>query len=234
MILSEIDDKIYATAQARIIENPEELPREMASDFKGGMNPSFIWITGRYVQADKMNKNGHYWTYDDLKRGEASIKFTPLNAQHDWSRPVGTIVETKIVERASTALPEVQALSVLWGANFPALATKVREAHKNNQLWYSMECVAEAKQCLTCQNTYPWATASEETCEHLRSNASAPRRFINPTFLGGALVFPPELPAWPDADITELAKQLTDDYAHRVEHAFDVDVWEELMGKVTK
>lgn len=232
MILSEYNDKLYATARAYIVEDREEIPREVASDFRDKMNPSFIWIAGRYVQANQKNKNGHFWTYDDIKRGEASIKYTPLNSQHDWERPIGTIVETKIVERASTDLPEVQALSVMWGANFPALAQRVREAHGKKELWYSMECVAESKQCLTCEETFPWATASTDLCEHMSTNAAAPRRFINPTFLGGALVFPPERPAWPDADITEVARHLSEDYANRTHYDFKVESWESMMASV--
>lgn len=236
MILEEINNKLYATARAHIVTGPEELPREMAFAMEKQLNKSFLWIAGRYVQAEEQNLNGHYWTADDLNVGQGSIRHTPLNVQHQWDRPVGTFVETKMVSRMAADTTtgsklEIQALSVLWAGNFPALAERVRQAHKEGKLWYSMECVAEAKQCLSCDETFVWASA--ETCEHLRSSASAPRRFINPTFLGGALVFPPELPAWPDADITEVARLLTNDYANRTSQVFDVPAWKSLMEKVS-
>lgn len=236
--LQVIDDKFYATARAYIVETPKDIPVEMASEFKKeDLNPSFLWIAGRYVQAGQANKNGHYWTLDDLHSGEASIKYTPMNSNHEYSRPIGTLVETKIVSREGASegmLPEIQALGVMWAATFPKLAEKVRAAHATNQLWYSMECVAESKQCLECNEVYAWAAAAHETCEHLAANATAPRRFINPVFLGGALVFPPKSPAWPDADITEVA-QLTEAFAHR-EQGGDLDLtaasWEHVMSIV--
>lgn len=235
-VLSMIDGKLYATARAYVVDDPEQLPRELASEMdKTTMNPSFLWVAGRYVEANQRNKNGHYWTFDDLQKGEKSIKYTPLNTNHEWTKPIGTLVETKIVTRAQAndrVLPEIQALGVVWAANFPELATRVRAAHSEGSLWYSMECVAEAKQCLQCEEIFPWAAASHEVCQHLAESRIAPRRFINPIFLGGALIFPPENPAWPDADITEVARHLTEDYAHRGDHIMSVDEWNRLMSAV--
>jgi hypothetical protein len=64
--------------------------------------------------------------------------------------------------------------------------------------------------------------------------ANAPRRFINPVFLGGALIFPPERPAWSDADITEVAKDLTEQFARRDERSpmFAAQTWEYVMDEV--
>lgn len=236
-MLFEESGRIYVTAEARIVESPNDLPREIASDFKEEMNPSFVWIAGRYVQANNPNRNGHFWTFDDLQRGERSIRYTPMNVLHKWDRPVGTLVETKIVHRedrvdaSARLLPEIQALGVLWAANFPDVAAAVRASHAAKQLWYSMECIAESKQCMTCENIYPFRAEAHEVCEHLAASASAPRRFINPVFLGGALIFPPERPAWPDADITEVARDLTIQYAHREE--LEAHEWEQMMKAVT-
>lgn len=230
-----IGDKFYATAQAYIVEGPEDLvDREMASEFKMDReNRSFVWVAGRYVQANNPNKNGHFWTFDDLKKGEASIKHTPVNALHEWNKPIGTVVQTKIVDRqaASNAetYPEIQALSVVWGANFPEAAVEIKKAHKENSLFYSMECVAEATQCLTCERTFAFFAQGSEVCEHLATNPNQPRRFINPTFLGAALIFPPERPAWPDAEISEVASLLTQEYAARNSEAAK---WEGLMSHV--
>ena len=238
LFLEQIGDKLYMTSRAYVVETASELPRELASEYdKDSLNESCVWIAGRYVQANNTNKNGHYWTYDDIQRGEQSIKYTPLNVLHRWDRPVGTFVETKIVQRedriggTDRLLPEIQALSILWGANFPEVARQVRDAHAAKRLWYSMECVAEAKQCLTCEEVYPFRASASEVCEHLATSKISPRRFINPTFLGGALVFPPASPAWSDADITEVAHRLVVEYASRMT---DVEEWEAKMAKTVE
>jgi hypothetical protein len=227
-------DKFYATSKAYIVEEPQDLPVEMASEFSmNRSNGSFIWVAGRYVQANNANKNGHFWTFEDLKQSEASIVHTPLNVAHEWEHPVGTVVQTKMVQREGAASggtnPEIQALSVVWAAAFPQVATEVRDAHKQGTLFYSMECVAEQKQCLSCERTFAFAAAGADVCEHLGQNRLAPRRFINTTFVGAALIYPPERPAWKDADITDVASELTREYAQRDSES---NQWEGLMAHV--
>ena len=241
VILQEINDKLYMSARAYIVSDPAQLPRAMASEWQEQkMNDSFLWIAGRYVQANKANKNGDFWSYDDLVVGEASIKYTPLNVLHKWDRPVGTFVETKIVHRAKAdgddgeVLPEVQALAVLWTANFPAIATAAKEAHEVGRLWYSMECTAEMTQCMACERTFSFRAASAELCEHL-ANRTAARRWVNPTFLGGALIFPPQSPGWADADITAVATELTREYANRTTESLPLTTaqWEASMKSLS-
>lgn len=215
--LFERNEKVYVNARAQIVSDPAELPREMASALEGKrLNPDFVWISGRYVQGDKANRNGQFWTSDDLKAGEYSIQYTPLNVMHEWQRPVGVFAETKLIHREAAnegeLLPEIQALSLIWAANFPQVAEAARAAHRDGKLWYSMECVGEAKQCLTCDKTFEWAAA--KFCEHLETSKTAPRRFINPVFQGGALIFPPAQPGWSEADIQEVAKAAME-YADR-------------------
>ncbi len=233
-MLQIIGDKFYATSKAYIVTEPQDMPREMAAEFEPTYsNPSFIWIAGRYVQSEKANKNGHFWTFEDLQKGEASIRYTPVNALHKYDRPIGTVVQTKIVDRetatAGVTQSEIQALSVVWAASAPDAALEIRAAHKQGTLYYSMECVSEEKQCLACERTFAFAAEGAELCEHLGSNPKAPRRFINPIFLGAALIFPPERPAWADAEITDLASHLTEEYANRDS---DAAQWENLMAHV--
>lgn len=237
MILQQINDKLYMSARAYIVSDPTQLPRGMASEWaEQKMNDSFLWIAGRYVQANEANKNGDFWSYDDIVVGEPSIKYTPLNVLHKWDRPVGTFVETKIVHRAKAdgedgeILPEVQALAVLWTANFPNVAKAARDAHELGRLWYSMECTAETTQCMACERTFSFRSAASELCEHL-ANRTAARRWINPTFLGGALIFPPATPGWEDADITTIATELTREYANRKTESSPLSAseWEDAM-----
>lgn len=232
MMIEKINDKIYMSARAFIVSDKEQLPRAMASEWEHQtMNDSFLWIAGRYVQANVANKNNDFWSYDDIVSGEPSVKYTPLNVLHKWDRPVGTFVETKIVHRQSASdepdvLPEIQALAVLWTANFPNVAQAAKDAHDAGRLWYSMECTAETTQCMTCERTFSFRAASSELCEHL-SERTAARRWINPTFLGGALIFPPAAPGWKDADITSVHADLTRQYANR--NAMSTEQWEAQM-----
>lgn len=205
---AEHNGKVYITAKASIIADPNDLPRELAFQLKGQrLNPNFMWISGRYVQGEKPNSNGQFWTTEDLKANEYSIRYVPLNVLHEWNRPVGVFVETKLVHREAASgeelLPEIQALSLLWANNFPGVAEAARAAHAKDQLWYSMECIGESKQCLTCNKTFEWAAA--RVCQHLEESKVAPRRLINPTFQGGALIFPPTRPGWKDAEVDEVA-----------------------------
>lgn len=236
VILQEINDKLYMSARAYIVSDPAQLPRAMAADWEEQkMNDSFLWIAGRYVQANKPNKNNDFWSYDDLVVGQSSIKYTPLNVLHKWDRPVGTFVETKIVQRGAAdegeTLPEIQALAVLWTANFPNVAKAAKDAHEAGRLWYSMECTAETTQCMACERTFSFRTAAAELCEHL-ADRSAARRWINPTFLGGALIFPPQSPGWADAEITAVAAELTREYANRKpgSEVFTASEWEDAMA----
>lgn len=215
---TEFNGKAYITARASIVSDPNELDREYAFELQGSrLNPNFLWISGRYVQGEKPNRNGQFWTTEDLKSGEYSIRYVPLNVMHEWERPVGVFVETKLVHREAAAgegelLPEIQALSALWAHNYPSIAEAARAAHSQRKLWYSMECIGEAKQCLTCSRTFEWSSA--KFCEHLEESVQAPRRLINPVFQGGALIFPPTQPGWADADIEEVANA-TKEYALR-------------------
>lgn len=235
----ERNDRIFTTAEAHIISAPSDLPREIASALpESKINDSYLWIAGRFVQAGIPNKNGHFWTVADLEYGNESIKYTPMNALHQWSRPVGTFVDSKIVNRAiasDESHPEIQALGVVWSANFPQMASVVKQAYADKKLWFSMECVAESKECLACGKTYEWGTPNEMACEHMSSSKTAPRRLINPTFVGGALIFPPESPAWRDADITEVAKDLTIAYTDStlMNQNMTLDEWNEMMEIVT-
>jgi hypothetical protein len=241
-LLTPINNKIYATAEAFIVSGPVDMPRELAAELDTkGLNQSYLWVAGRYVQANRANKNGHYWTFDDLQKGQQSIQYVPVNALHKWDTAIGTIVQSKIVHReekvvgegekaADRLIPEIQVLGLVWAANFPEVADKVRESNEKKQLWWSMECVAESTQCLTCDEVFPYAMAAAQTCVHMASSGVAPRRFINPTFLGGALIFPPERPAWPDAE-AELARELVS-YASRDSYPYTSNDWEQLMLKV--
>jgi len=243
MFTVEHNGRVFATAEARIVSAPDEIPVEMAMSLPDEkLNDSYLWIAGRFVQAGRTNANGHFWQDEDLEHGNSSIKHTPMNLLHQFARPVGVFVDSQIVAPAEETAAkgvtnEIQALGVVWAGNFPQIANEVREHHEAGNLWFSMECVAEEKACLDCGEVFPWATARQLTCEHMRASAAAPRRLINPTFVGGALIYPPEKPAWKDADVTEMARELVIEYADAdystTEDKYSIDEWTSLMDLIS-
>lgn len=234
---TELHGKSYFTTKAQIVSDPEQLEREYAFEMKGErLNPNFLWISGRYAQGEKANRNGQFWTTQDLKGGEYSIKYTPLNVLHEWDRPVGVFIETKLVHREAASdgevlLPEIQALSALWSHLYPEVADAARTAHSQGKLWYSMECIGEAKQCMTCDKTFDWEAS--RFCDHLEGSVQAPRRLINPIFQGGALIFPPVRPGWADADIEEVAKATMQFAERSMNGDLEVASIRHLMGQLS-
>jgi hypothetical protein len=180
-------------------------------------NPHHLWLQGRFVQAEKANANGAYWSVSDLELGQPSVKHGPMNWLHDPHRVVGTLVDSKLVapnlEAAGSNLgPRVgthlAVAGVMWRHLYPRLAEQVEEASAGKKLAFSMECTSDAVTCSTgegrtgCGQAYPFRQIALEpasVCEHLRERSSL-RRFVDPVFLGGALIVPPVKPAWREAD----------------------------------
>jgi hypothetical protein len=222
-------ERLAMEVAAEVVD-PSSLPREVASALPATQfNPSFMWVAGRYVQANVANLNGHIWDPKELEKSEYSIRFTPLNVNHKIREPVGTLVATKFMQRIGAAdgldAPEVQALAVLWAANFPDVAQAVRAAHGDRKLFLSMEAVAEKRVCATCGREFAFATPVGDACEHLAGNPRAPRRFVNTVFLGGALVLPPDRPAWKSAEVTEIGGDT---------RSAEVRAWEDQMALVVE
>lgn len=167
-------------------------------------------IRGRMVGADKANKNGQYWTKDDLAFGLPSVATGPLNWLHEERRIIGCQSAARLVEARDSAggshdgLSHIEADSVVWTYLHPAESHVIRQAAADQKLYYSMECVSSTVECFGptgCGTVMQYADAfpgSDRACAHVR-NRTAIRRLANPVFTGAAVIVPPFNPGWPEA-----------------------------------
>jgi len=182
--------------------------REVASK-----NEGFTYLRGRFVEADRPNGNGAMWTTDDLQMAEASVAGGPLNWLHDESKIIGTLLDAQLVTRQAAAAGDVGnhivSNAAVWRFLFPQETSLIERAADQNQLWYSMECVSKSVMCTGdtgCGETFAYSEVMRQNaCSHLRERSSI-RRFVDPIFLGGAIIVPPVRPGWANADV-EVVRQ---------------------------
>jgi hypothetical protein len=215
-LLLQHNGRYYLTAHAELV-TPDTI--DMASwtaDSLASMNPAFKWVAGRFVEADKPNLNKQYWSTSDLEFAHSTIRYTPMNMLHQIKNPVGVYTEAQFVPASDTANAHVTALGCLWAHRFPNEAALVEMANDAKQLFYSMECVGEKLHCKGgCEEEFPYFSRPEDLCDHLQNRTSV-RHIVNPTFTGGAIIIPPTRPAWPDAEVEQIAA-LTATYASKMD-----------------
>lgn len=230
--LTEVNDKVVVTA-------PLASLRESA-----GANPMFLHVNGRFVGAEKANRNGALWTTADLEIGRPTVKHGPLNWLHEERHIIGTLVEDEmhvgLRESADVDQPYIGVESVIWKWLYPQEAATVEMAAEQGRAWYSMECISEKVHCTepSCLGEYGYfevIRASDEVCDHVRLKQVA-RRFENPTFLGGAIIVPPVRPGWADANIEVMreAASLLEGLPQIHRDGMDVREWELLMAQVVR
>jgi hypothetical protein len=196
--------------------------REIASK-----NEGFTYLHGRFVEADRPNRNGAMWSTDDLELAEATVAGGPLNWLHDDQKIIGTLLDGHLVagrEAAAAGLnSHIVSTAAVWRFLFPNETAVIEKAAQENQLWYSMECISKDVLCTGeagCGDIFPYQTVMrQQACGHLNDRSSV-RRFIDPVFLGGAIIVPPVRPGWARADV-EVVRQaagLTE------EHALDAEL----------
>ncbi len=56
-------------------------------------NEHFLWMQGRFVGAEKANRNGAFCKTEDLELGELTVRHGPLNWLHESKHVIGTIAE---------------------------------------------------------------------------------------------------------------------------------------------
>lgn len=202
----------HAQSGRTIITAPlATLGREVAN-----FNPGFVYLRGRFVEADNPNRNGAYWTTEDLELGQATVAGGPLNWLHDEFYIVGTLLNAEMVtgEAASNAGVgnHIESTAAMWKFLFPGEAAVVERAALERRAYYSMECISREVQCLDtpgrpgCGESFTYADYDAgRACAHLNSRSSI-RRFVDPLFLGGAIIVPPVEPGWAKAEV-EVVRQ---------------------------
>lgn len=226
-----------------IITGPAAAFLEKAEKASSG-NPMFLNIAGRFVGGERANRNGAFWSTEDLVFGQPTVKNGPLNWLHEERHIVGAITEASLLtpETADDELadPYIAASASMWRWLWPQEASVVEMAAAAGTLWYSMECVSETVIChgengCGVEVSYMDALLKQgECCEHI-AERSAERRFKQPTFMGGAIIVPPVRPGWDSAHATVLSE--ASKYAERAfEQAGQPDMeaaaWERLMAQV--
>jgi 2'-5' RNA ligase len=211
-----------------------------------------LWMHGRFVGADAPNRNGALWSAGDLEMARGTVVNGPLNWLHDARHVIGTLAQADFVDaatatiNASTGGPQrpveahITATAAIWKWIYPDEAYVVQQASEQQMLWYSMECISKEVSCVGesgCGNTTTYsAYMAGAACEHVMQRASV-RRFVNPVFLGGAVIVPPTRPGWAEADarVMSTANSLAE---AAFEQAGRPDVsasaWEQLMGQLVR
>ena len=189
-------------------------------------NEGFLYLNGRFVEADTPNRNGAMWSSEDLELAQATVAGGPLNWLHDETQIVGTLLDGTFRPGREAAAGElaignhITSTAALWRFLFPAEAAIVEKAALDARLYYSMECLSETVTCVDkpgrpgCGETFEYAAFNGKTaCSHLNARTSA-ARFDQPIFLGGALIVPPVEPGWAraDVDVVRQAAALTEEH----------------------
>ena len=251
--LTEVAGRVILTAPAKTFSAAEELPKELAERWQAAStgNQFMLWLQGRYVEAEKANRNGAFWSTEDLQFGEMSVKHGPLNWLHEEQTVIGTIADNALIHpnREAAALdapmprPYMAAVSAVWRWVHPEKADAIERFGSEGKLWYSMECIGREISCVSdethdgCGKSYDYVTAMTQphmTCEHIQARTSA-RRIVDPAFLGGAVVVPPAQPGWGAANV-EVMRQVSTLAAqtHAVAGDMSDSQWEALMAQVLR
>lgn len=231
-------------ANGRTILTAPALPRLEELEKAHAGHPAFMYLQGKFVGAERANRNGAFWTAADLQMGEPTVKHGPLNWLHEDRKIVGTLAEAAFVhperEAAAAEEPYIAAAAVLWRFLWPEEAQVVEMAAEQHRLWFSMECVSREVACIDHQ-CGSWSyldvlRQKAEVCEHV-ANKTGTRRFIDPIFTGGACIVPPVRPGWPEAH-AEIMRQAASHAERAYEQAGCPDVasgeWERLMAEVLR
>ncbi len=252
-ILIEGAKSFFLGAQASLV-NPMDLAsndRELAwAERAVKANDAYRWVLGRFVEADNPNRNKQFWALDHLRMGQPTIQYAPMNLLHRARDIVGVFVDTEMVyPTGSTAAetaehPYIEALGAFYKFYFPDELKIVEAAHATGTLFFSMECIANSITCggeSGCGKEFDYAgPRSEDYCDHLNGGLSN-KELNEPHFLGGALIFPPEKPGWPGAEVKDLSK-LVEEHAGECERAYSMiaaeaphlsqNQWEYVMGEL--
>lgn len=242
-ILTATDNAYILTSKAIIVEDEQDIASTWASKHIYH-NPALKWIVGNYVEADRANRNGQYWSLDDLRMKGSTVNYAPMNIGHNKRKPVGAYVASEMIYPTSAEEnPYIETVAAMWRSLFPEQYASIQEAYEEGSLFQSMECVADSVTCVgtddACGNTFDYVGPFSPTyCEHIQ-NHSAAKQFDNPTFTGGGLIIPPDKPGWHNAEIQEVAQFTETEAAAQVYEQvsdeapeLEPEKWEALMQMI--
>jgi hypothetical protein len=177
------------------------------------VNAGFSYLRGRFVEADNPNGNQALWTTEDLELGAPSVAGGPLNWLHQERKIIGTLLDGELVSSDREAADSggvgnhIVSNAVVWKYLFPNEAMAIEKAAAGVGAFYSMECISRQVACIDapgrpgCGESFDYRDYDAgKCCSHLREKSSV-RRFVDPLFLGGAIIVPPVMPGWAKADV---------------------------------
>lgn len=146
--------------------------------------------------------------------------------------------DTAAFATASDEKPYIEALGVFWRHYFRDEFDLVQRAHSEGRLFFSMETIPREIQCTGaggCEGKFEYAGVTSTTyCSHLNERTSD-KYLIEPHFTAGAILVPPVMPGWSNANIhslvakhAELAERIYDGVAAEMTH-LEPREWELLM-----
>ncbi len=245
-VVVEGKNSFFLGAQAKLLD---DLPRDTAWAERSVVpNPSFKYVLGKYVEADRANANNQFWAFDQLLLSQPTIANSPMNLLHHPRHVVGHFVDTEMMyptgEQAAEDHPYIEALAVFYRFYFPHELEMVENAHAEGTLFFSMECVSDSITCSGengCELEYAYMGPRDESyCEHINSGTSI-KKLNRPHFLAGALIIPPDRPGWSGARISDLSS-LVKEHQLEAEMAYEkvkeevpdasVAQWEFIMAKL--
>jgi hypothetical protein len=207
--VTSLNGRTIVSAPASLLTDPDGLPRAVAAAWEEASkaNPNFMWIEGCFVEADQANRNRDFWSTNDLQIGEPTVAHGPLNWLHEERHIIGTLAAAQLVmpDETSGERAHIRSLAAVWRYLWPMEARVIAAASDDKKLWYSMECISKTVACQSpgCTHEQPYGEFMIEPatrCPHVK--AGAPRRYVEPRFLGGAIIVPPKNPGWGNANAT--------------------------------
>lgn len=180
------------------------------------------WLLTNFVEAENPNSNGHIVETAALKKAMKTIPNKPMNINHIPGRRVGVWTAAEMVyplggeEAQESQYPIVEALGAFWQYYEPEILPSIEMAHREGQLFSSMECVPDSITCkgkgeyAGCGETFAYdGRVSDSYCEHLNESCSR-KTLHNPHYTAGALIIPPVRPGWKNADVKEISMLLSE------------------------
>ena len=213
-IILETDKTVLIAGTARLIDDDKDIASDWASKHIK-TNKYIKWIVGKYVEADRANRNGQYWSLGDLQLKHGTVNHSPMNMGHRQQDIVGTVVASEMIYPDLVELnPYVETVGAFWKWYRPEALSEIEAAYETGNLWNSMECISDTVTCVgddSCGKTFDYAGPMSDTyCACIQEHRSV-KQLDNPHFLGVGIITPPERPGWSNAEINSIAAHTTDE-----------------------
>lgn len=235
--------------QAILVPEDRALANHWASDLIN-TNPAYRWVIGKYVEADRPNRNNMRWREEDFSTAKMTVDYAPMNMLHRPHHIVGSFVGSEVMypnvaasAQEGSEPPYIEAAGALWRYYFPNELAIVEQSYAEGSLFFSMECLAETITWATPEGSsqeFPYAGPRDASYAGWDDKANI-CTLNNPLFVGGALIVPPASPAWQGAEIRSLSEVIADNEqeAEQVHEMFKTSaphleskVWDDLMAVV--